>query len=152
MQEEEEQKEQKANELLITQTRLSLEEFEERLRNRLPNDRIQLLLRMTKCRKLYRFLYGDTSKIDLTQDDIFDPKVQEKEGNWDEKSFRASPEEYVQILISILKRINTPKAPRGKREGYDDRWSFHTFTDVCWKVVDFDTLSTTSFKTGYVSC
>ncbi len=39
VQEEEEQKEQKkANELLITQTRLSLEEFEERLRNRLPND------------------------------------------------------------------------------------------------------------------
>ena len=86
---------------------------------------------MTKCRKLYRFLYDDTSKIDLTQDDIFDPKVQEKEGNWDEKSFRASPEEYVQILISILKRINTPKAPRCKREVYDDRWSFHTFTDVC---------------------
>ena len=82
--EEEEQKEQKANELLITQTRLSLEEFEERLRNRLPNDRIQLLLRMTKCRKLYRFLYDDTSKIDLTQDDILDPKVQEIEGNWDE--------------------------------------------------------------------
>ena len=66
VQEEEEQKEQKANELLITQTRLSLKEFEERLRERLPNDRIQLLLRMTKCRKLYRFLYGDTSKIDTT--------------------------------------------------------------------------------------
>ena len=69
---------------------------------------------MTKCRKLYRFLYGDTSKIDVvTQDDILDPKVQEKEGNWDEEgSFRASPLEYVQIFISILKRINTPKAPR----------------------------------------
>ena len=143
VQEEEEQKEQKANELLITQTRLSLEEFKERLRNRLPNDRIQLLLRMTKCRKLCRFLYGDTSKIDVTQDDILDPKVQEKEGNWDEEgSFRGSPLEYVQIFISILKRINTPKAPRGKREGYDDRWNFHTFTDVCWKVVNFDTLST----------
>ena len=130
MQEEEEQKEQKANELLITQTRLSLKEFEERLRERLPNDRIQLLLRMIKCRKLYRFLYGDTSKIDVTQDDIFDPKVQENEGNWDEKSSRASPEEYIQIIISFLKRINTPKAPRGKCEGYDDRWNFHTFTDV----------------------
>ena len=98
---------------------------------------------MTKCRKLYRFLYGDTSKIDVTQDDILDPKVQEKEGNWDEEgSFRGSPLEYVQIFISILKRINTPKAPRGKREGYDDRWNFHTFTDICWKVVNFDTLST----------
>jgi len=103
--EEEEQKEQKANELLITQTRLSLAEFEERLRNRLPNDRIQLLLRMTNCRKLYRFLYGDTSKIDVTQDDILDPKVQEKEENWDEEgSFRASPEEYVQIFIEARKR------------------------------------------------
>ena len=136
------QKEQQANELLITQTRLSLTEFQDRLKDRLPNDRIQLLLRMTKCRKLYRFLYGDTSKIDVTQDDILDPKVQEKEGIWDETSVRGSPEEYVQIFISILKRINTPKAPRGKREGYDDRWNFHTFTDVCWKVVNFDTLST----------
>ena len=42
VQEEEEQKEQKLNELLITQTQLSLKEFEERLRNRLPNDRIQM--------------------------------------------------------------------------------------------------------------
>jgi hypothetical protein len=143
VQEEEEQKELKANELQITQTRLSLKEFEDRLKQKLPNDRIQQLLRMTKCRKLYRFLYGDTSKIDVTQDDILDPKVQEKEGNWDEEgSFRASPEEYVQIFISILKRINTPKAQRGKREGYDDRWNFHTFTDICWKVVNFDTLST----------
>ena len=143
VQEEEEQREQKANEVLITQTRLSLEQFKELVKLRLPNDRIQQLLRMTECRKLYRFLYGDTSKIDVTQDDILDPKVQEKEGNWDEEgSFRASPEEYVQIFISILKRINTPKAQRGKREGYDDRWNFHTFTDICWKVVNFDTLST----------
>ena len=49
------QKEQQANELLITQTRLSLTEFQDRLKDRLPNDRIQLLLRMTKCRKLYIF-------------------------------------------------------------------------------------------------
>ena len=143
VQEEEEQKELKANELQITQTRLSLKEFEDRVKQKLPNDRIQQLLRMTKCRKLYRFLYGDTSKIDVTQDDILDPKVQEKEGNWDEEgSFRASPEEYVQIFISILKRINTPKAQRGKLEGYDDRWNFHTFTDVCWNAVNFDSLST----------
>ena len=142
VQEEEEQREQKANEVLITQTRLSLEQFKDLVKLRLPNDRIQQLLRMTECRKLYRFLYGDTSKIDVTQDDILDPKVQEKEGIWDETSVRASPEEYVQIFISILKRINTPKAQRGKREGYDDRWNFHTFTDICWKVVNFDTLST----------
>ena len=142
VQEEEEQREQKANEVLITQTRLSLEQFKDLVKKRLPNDRIQQLLRMTECRKLYRFLYGDTSKIDVTQDDILDPKVQEKEGIWDETSVRASPEEYVQIFISILKRINTPKAQRGKLEGYDDRWNFHTFTDICWKVVNFDTLST----------
>ena len=78
----------------------------------------------------------------MTQDDILDPKIQGKEGNWDETSVRASPEEYVQIFISILKRINTPKAERGKREGYDDRWNFHTFTDVCWNAVNFDSLST----------
>ncbi len=142
VQEEEEQKEQRANEVLITQTRLSLDQFKELLKLRLPNDRIQQLLRMTECRKLYRILYGDTSKIDVTQDDILDPKVQGKEGNWDEKSVRASPEEYVQIFISILKRINTPKAERGKLEGYDDRWNFHTFTDVCWNAVNFDSLST----------
>ena len=105
VQEDEEQKEQQANELLITQTRLSLKEFEDRLKQKLPNDRIQQLLRMTKCRKLYRFLYGDTSKIDVTQDDILDPKVQEKEGNWDEEvSFRASPEEYVQKYTKSSKR------------------------------------------------
>ena len=142
VQEEEEQREQKANEVLITQTRLSLEQFKDLVKLRLPNDRIQQLLRMTECRKLYRFLYGDTSKIDVTQDDILDPKVQEKEGIWDETSVRGSPEEYVQIFISILKRINTPKAQRGKLEGYDDRWNFHTFTDVCWNAVNFDSLST----------
>ena len=63
VQEEEEQKEQRANEVLITQTRLSLDQFKELLKLRLPNDRIQQLLRMTECRKLYRFLYGDTSRI-----------------------------------------------------------------------------------------
>ena len=38
VQEEEEQKELKANELLITQTRLSLGDFTERLKQKLPND------------------------------------------------------------------------------------------------------------------
>ena len=40
VQEEQKQKEQKANELLITQTRLSLTEFKEHLQQKLPHNRI----------------------------------------------------------------------------------------------------------------
>jgi hypothetical protein len=45
----------------ITQKRLSLSEFKDRLGQKLPYHRKQLPLRQTGCRKLYRSLYGDIS-------------------------------------------------------------------------------------------
>ena len=110
--------------------RLSLFEFKERLGQKLPYHRIQLLLRQAGCRKLYRSLYGDISKIVLAEGDDFDANDPEDS---DEKSFSLSPEEYLKIFISILKKLNTPKN--------DDRIHFHEFIDACWTAVDFDTLS-----------
>jgi hypothetical protein len=131
-----EQKEQKAKDLLLTQTRLSLSEFQERILQKLKPTRIKLLLRQTRCSKLYRLLYGDISKIDLEGDDIFDPAVQKDEAPSEEKSCSVSQEEYLKIFISVLKNINTPL------KKCDERMNFHTFTDACWEAVEFDTLST----------
>ena len=129
-QEQQEQKDPNAVDLQITQMRLSLFEFKERLGQKLPYHRIQLLLRQAGCRKLYRSLYGDISKIVLAEGDDFDANDPEDS---DEKSFSLSPEEYLKIFISILKKLNTPKN--------DDRIHFHEFIDACWTAVDFDTLS-----------
>ena len=71
--------------------------------------KIQILLRQTGCRKLYRSLYGDISKIVLAAEDDFNSNDFVKEGDWDEKSFTVSPKEYLKNFISILKKINTPK-------------------------------------------
>jgi len=71
-QEQQEQKDPNAVDLQITQMRLSLFEFKERLGQKLPYHRIQLLLRQAGCRKLYRSLYGDISKIVLAEGDDFD--------------------------------------------------------------------------------
>jgi hypothetical protein len=68
-QEQQEQKDPNAVDLQITQMRLSLFEFKERLGQKLPYHRIQLLLRQAGCRKLYRSLYGDISKIVLAEDE-----------------------------------------------------------------------------------
>ena len=57
-------------------------------------------------------------------------------------SFRTSQEEYVQVFISILKRLNTQKTPRADYGCDDDRMNFHNFTDVCWNAVDFNSVST----------
>jgi hypothetical protein len=108
-QEQQQQKDLNAVNLQITQTRLSLSEFQDRLKQKLPYHRIQLLLRQTGCRKLYRSLYGDISKIVLAEEDDFDANDLVKEGDWDEKSFPLSPEEYLKIFISILEKLNTPK-------------------------------------------
>ena len=129
-QEQQEQKDPNAVDLQITQMRLSLFEFKERLGQKLPYHRIQLLLRQAGCRKLYRSLYGDISKIVLAEGDDFDANDPEDS---DEKSFSLSPEEYLKIFISILKKLNTPKN--------DDRIHFHEFIDACWTAVNFDTLS-----------
>jgi hypothetical protein len=132
-QEQQEQKDPNAVDLQITQMRLSLFEFKERLGQKLPYHRIQLLLRQAGCRKLYRSLYGDISKIVLAEGDDFDANDPIKEEDSDEKSFSLSPGEYLKIFISILKKLNTPKN--------DDRIHFHEFIDACWTAVDFDTLS-----------
>ena len=132
-QEQQEQKDPNALDLQFTQTRLSLLEFKDRLGKKLPFDRIKLLLRQTGCRKLHRFLYGDVSKIVLAEEDDSDANDLVKEGDSDEKSFTLSPEEYLKIFISILKKINTPRN--------DDRIHFHEFIDACWTAVDFDILS-----------
>jgi len=133
-QEQQEQKDPNAVDLQITQMRLSLFEFKERLGQKLPYHRIQLLLRQAGCRKLYRSLYGDISKIVLAAEDDFDANDLVKEGDWDEKSFTLSPEEYLKIFISILKKLNTPMRN-------DDRIHFHEFIDACWTSVNFDSLS-----------
>ena len=132
-QEQQEQKDPNALDLQFTQTRLSLLEFKDRLGKKLPHDRIKLLLRQTGCRKLHRFLYGDVSKIVLAEEDDSDANDLVKEGDSDEKSLTLSPEEYLEIFISILEKINTPKN--------DDRIQFHEFIDACWTAVDFDILS-----------
>lgn len=132
-QEQQEQKDPNSVDLQITQMRLSLSEFQDRLKQKLPYHRIKLLLRQTGCRKLYRSLYGDISKIVLAAEDDFDANDLVKEGDWDEKSFTLSPEEYLKIFISILKKINTPRN--------DDRIHFHEFIDACWTAVNFDSLS-----------
>ena len=132
-QEQQEQKDPNALDLQFTQTRLSLLEFKDRLGKKLPFDRIKLLLRQTGCRKLHRFLYGDVSKIVLAEEDDSDANDLVKEGDSDEKSLTLSPEQYLEIFISILEKINTPKN--------DDRIQFHEFIDACWTAVDFDILS-----------
>ena len=132
-QEQQEQKDPNSVDLQITQMRLSLSEFQDRLKQKLPYHRIKLLLRQTGCRKLYRSLYGDISKIVLAAEDDFDANDLVKEGDWDEKSFTVSPKEYLKMFISILKKINTPRN--------DDRIHFHEFIDACWTAVDFDSLS-----------
>ena len=72
-QEQQEQKDPNAVvDLQITQMRLSLSEFNERLGQKLLYHRIKLLLRQTGCRKLYRSLCGDISKIVLAAEDDFD--------------------------------------------------------------------------------
>ena len=132
-QEQQEQKDPNALDLQFTQTRLSLLEFQARLKQKLPFDRIKLLLRQTGCRKLHRFLYGDVSKIVLAEEDDSDANDLVKEGDSDEKSLTLSAEEYLKIFISILDKINTPKN--------DDRLHFHEFIDACWTTVDFDSSS-----------
>ncbi len=69
----------------------------------------------------------------MADEDDFDANDPVKEGDWDEKSFSLSQEEYLKIFISILKKLNTPKN--------DDRIHFHEFIDACWTAVDFDILS-----------
>ncbi len=72
-QEQQEQKDPNAVvDLQITQMRLSLSEFNERLRQKLLYHQIKLLLRQTGCRKQYRSLCGDISKIVLAAEDDFD--------------------------------------------------------------------------------
>ena len=132
-QEQQEQKDPNALDLQFTQTRLSLLEFQARLKQKLPFDRIKILLRQTGCRKLHRFLYGDVSKIVLAEEDDSDANDLVKEGDSDEKSLTLSREEYLKIFISILDKINTPKN--------DDRLHFHEFIDACWTTVDFDSSS-----------
>ncbi len=112
---------------------MSLLEFQDRLRQKLPFDRIKLLLRQTGCRKLHRFLYSDVSKIVLAEEDDSDADDLVKEGDSDGKSLTLSPEEYLKIFISLLDKINTPKN--------DDRLHFHEFIDACWTTVDFDSSS-----------
>jgi len=116
---------------------LSLSEFIAHIEKTLPYTKIKQLLRATGSSKLYRLLYGDLNKIDTTKDDIFDPKVESKEREWeDESRGQVSEEEFLTAFISVLKRFNTVSK---KDNINDDRLLFHIFIDTCWLTVNFDT-------------
>ena len=122
---------------LIPSTLLSLSEFIDHIKKTLPYTKIKQLLRATGFRKLYRLLYGDVNKIDTTKDDIFDPKVEAKEGEWDDESRgHVSEEEFLSVFISVLKKCNTV-SERDNRN--NDRMLLHIFIDTCWLTVNFDT-------------
>ena len=129
----------------IPLNQLSLSEFIDLIKKTLPYTKIKQLLRATGSRKLYRLLYGDVNKIDTTKDDIFDPKVEAKEGakveakegEWDDDSRgQVSEEEFLTAFISVLKRFNTVSKKDNRN---DDRMLFHIFIDTCWLTVNFDT-------------
>ena len=128
--------------------RLSLTEFIDHIKNTLTHTKIKQLLRETGSRKLYRLLYGDVNRIDTTEDDIFNPKVEAKEGDWDDESRGHVDEEgFLTAFISLLKRFNTKsKTKSNKDTRNDDRLQFHIFIDTCWLTVNFDTIGLGNYE------
>ena len=126
---------------LIPLKQLSLSEFTDHIKKALPYTKIKQFLRATRNRKLYRLLYGDVNKIDTTKNDIFDSKVEAKEGEWDAESRgHVNEEEFLTAFISLLKRFNTKSITKSNKDTRnEDRLLFFMFIDTCWLTVNFDT-------------
>jgi hypothetical protein len=104
----------------------------------LTDDRIKQILKATRCKKLYTILYGDITKIIVTQEDIDDGKfVSVTVNSWDDRSFdrNISKEQYLDTFIAVLQRINIPV------RGVADRINFNIFLDTCWDALHFDSFS-----------
>ena len=132
--EKSEQQEQENNN---NQRRLSLVEFKTHIKKNLSNDRIKGILKETRCIKLYRLLFGDTTKIIVHEKDDDKDDVNDKECDERSLDYRTSKEAYLDTFIAILRKINTPE----KKKTNADRLKFHTFLDTCWESLNFDIIS-----------
>ena len=105
------EQEQKQQLPITEQKRLSIAEFTEQIRSDLPDNRIKLLLKEAKCRKLYRLFFGNVLMIQVSEDDPVVPIVKDKPvvDDWDEKSLDGvNPEKYFSIFMEILEKITLP--------------------------------------------
>ena len=132
------EQEQKQQLPISEQKRLSIEEFTKQIQSDLPDNRIKLLLKQAKCRKLYRLFFGNVLMIQVSEDDPVVPIVKDAKpvvDDWDEESSDGvNPEMYFSKFMEILEKINTPNKNF-------DRLKFHTFLDLCWETVGFDMFS-----------
>jgi hypothetical protein len=132
-----EKREQQEQENKNNQRRWSLIEFKTHIKKKLSNDLIKQILKESRCIKLYRLLFGDTTKIIVHEEDDDKDDVNDKECDERSLDYHTCKEAYLETFIAILRKINIPD----KNKNNADRLKFHTFLDTCWESLNFDIIS-----------
>ena len=119
----------------VNQRRISLDEYQALLKEKLTVENLKWFLEITKCKHLFLLLYPDvrstmdpeqTKWLDLVDDnDLLSGSDGESSDGDSNIGF------YMEDLIRILDHINKPNRNPA-------RFKFFNFLDLCWEAVGYD--------------
>ena len=118
----------------VNQRRISLDEYQALLKEKLTVENLKWFLEITKCKHLFLLLYPDvrltmlpeqTEWLDLVNDDLLEGSDGTSSDGDSNIGF------YMDDLLRILDHINKPNRNPA-------RLKFFNFLDLCWEAVGYD--------------